>query len=270
MRILVIGSGGREHALAWKLNQSPLAEEIFVAPGNGGTQEHNVPVSDKDIDGLVKFVQEKKIDFVVPGPELPLTLGITDAMEAIGIPCFGPSKACAKLEGSKAFSKEVMVAAGIPTAAYGTFQDMEKAFAFIDKHEAPLVIKADGLAAGKGVIIAQSVQEAKDAAKSMLGDKKFGDAGNTIIIEEFLAGEELSLLCFCDGETPSLCPPPKTIKPSVKAMWERIPAEWAHTVPLLSHRMKNLRNWQISRSAPCSRKWLNAARHSKAFCMQGL
>lgn len=161
MRILVIGSGGREHALAWKLNQSPLAEEIFVAPGNGGTQEHNVPVSDKDIDGLVKFVQEKKIDFVVPGPELPLTLGITDAMEAIGIPCFGPSKACAKLEGSKAFSKEVMVAAGIPTAAYGTFQDMEKAFAFIDKHEAPLVIKADGLAAGKGVIIAQASKKQK-------------------------------------------------------------------------------------------------------------
>ncbi len=200
MRILVIGSGGREHALAWKINQSPLASEIFVAPGNGGTVEHNVPLSDSDIDGLVNFVKEKKIDFVVPGPELPLTLGITDAMEALGIPCFGPCKACARLEGSKAFAKEVMVAAGIPTAAYGTFEDMEKAYAFIDKHGAPLVIKADGLAAGKGVIIAQTIQEAKDAVKSMLGDKKFGTAGSTIVIEEFLAGEELSLLCFCDGE----------------------------------------------------------------------
>lgn len=201
MRILVIGSGGREHALAWKINQSPLVEEIFVAPGNGGTFKHNVPISDSDIEGLVNFVKEKNIDFVVPGPELPLTLGITDAMEAIGVPCFGPSKACAKLEGSKAFSKEVMVKAGIPTAAYGTFQDMDKAFAFIDAHKAPLVVKADGLAAGKGVIIAQTAEEAKNAVKLMLGDKKFGDAGNTVVIEEFLVGEELSLLCFCDGET---------------------------------------------------------------------
>lgn len=200
MRILVIGSGGREHALAWKIAQSPLVEEIFVAPGNGGTCEHNVAISDSDIDGLVNFVKEKHIDFVVPGPELPLTLGITDAMEAIGVPCFGPSKACARLEGSKAFSKEVMVAANIPTAAYGTFQDIDKALAFIDGHQAPLVVKADGLAAGKGVIIAQTAEEAKDAARSMLSDKKFGDAGNTIVIEEFLAGEELSLLCFCDGE----------------------------------------------------------------------
>lgn len=200
MRILVIGSGGREHALAWKIAQSHLVEEIFVAPGNGGTCEHNVAISDSDIDGLVNFVKEKHIDFVVPGPELPLTLGITDAMEAIGVPCFGPSKACAKLEGSKAFSKEVMVAANIPTAAYGTFQDIDKALAFIDGHQAPLVVKADGLAAGKGVIIAQTAEEAKDAARSMLSDKKFGDAGNTVVIEEFLAGEELSLLCFCDGE----------------------------------------------------------------------
>lgn len=200
MRILVIGSGGREHALAWKINQSPLAGEIFVAPGNGGTLEHNVPLADSDIDGLVNFVKEKKIDFVVPGPELPLTLGITDAMEALGVPCFGPSKACARLEGSKAFAKEAMVAAGIPTAAYGTFQDTEKALAFIDEHGAPLVIKADGLAAGKGVIITQTVTEAKEAVKSMLNDKKFGSAGNTVVIEEFLKGEELSLLCFCDGE----------------------------------------------------------------------
>ena len=200
MRILVIGSGGREHALTWKLKQSPLVDEIFVAPGNGGTFAHNVNIADNDIEGLVSFVKEKNIDFVVPGPELPLTLGITDAMQAIGIPCFGPSKACAKLEGSKAFSKEAMIAANIPTAAYGTFQNEQEAFAFIDKHQAPLVVKADGLAAGKGVIIAQTIDEAKQAVTAMLSDKKFGDAGNTVVIEEFLIGEELSLLCFCDGE----------------------------------------------------------------------
>lgn len=200
MRILVIGSGGREHALTWKLKQSPLVDEIFVAPGNGGTFAHNINIADNDIEGLVSFVKEKNIDFVVPGPELPLTLGITDAMEAIGVPCFGPSKACARLEGSKAFSKEAMVAANIPTAAYGTFQTEQEAFAFIDNHTAPLVIKADGLAAGKGVIIVQSIDEAKKAVTAMLSEKKFGDAGNTIVIEEFLIGEELSLLCFCDGE----------------------------------------------------------------------
>lgn len=200
MRILIIGSGGREHALAWKISQSPLVKEIFVAPGNGGTKEYNVAISDNDIPALVAFAKEKNIDFVVPGPELPLTLGITDAMLGEGIPCFGPSKACATLEGSKAFSKQAMEDAQIPTASYGVFTEADLAHAFIDKHGVPLVVKADGLAAGKGVIIAHTLEDAHDAVDSMIGDKKFGDAGSTVVIEEFLVGEELSLLCFCDGE----------------------------------------------------------------------
>jgi len=204
VRILIIGAGGREHALAWKISKSPLVKEIFVAPGNGGTTEYNVAISDSDIPALVAFAKEKNIDFVVPGPELALTLGITDAMQAAGIPCFGPSKDCATLEGSKSFSKKAMEDAHIPTAAYGVFTDIKLAHTFIDKHGASsqkLVVKADGLAAGKGVIIAQTLQEAHDAVDLMISDKKFGDAGNKVIIEEFLVGEELSLLCFCDGES---------------------------------------------------------------------
>ncbi len=200
MRILIIGSGGREHALAWKIAQSPLTEEIFVAPGNGGTKQYNVPIKDSDIDGLVKFAKEKNIDFVIPGPELPLTLGISDAMAKENIPCFGPSKACARLEGSKSFSKKAMENANIPTAAYGVFTKPKEAIEFVEKHNTPLVVKADGLAAGKGVIIAQTKEEAIQSIKLMMEEKKFGDAGTTIIIEEFLEGEELSLICFCDGE----------------------------------------------------------------------
>lgn len=199
MRVLIIGSGGREHALAWKISQSPLVKEIFVAPGNGGTKEYNVPINDDDIPALLQFAKDNKINFVIPGPELPLTLGIVDIMQEAGIPCFGPSKACATLEGSKSFSKEIMAAAKIPTAACGVFTNIAPAHAFIDTKNAPLVVKADGLAAGKGVIIAQSLDEAKVAVNSMMNDKAFGDAGNTVVIEEFLIGEELSLLCFCDG-----------------------------------------------------------------------
>ena len=200
MRVLIIGSGGREHALAWKISQSPLVEEIFVAPGNGGTQKYNIAISDGDIPALLAFAKERSIDFVVPGPELPLTLGITDAMLAAGIPCFGPSQACATLEGSKSFSKKAMEDAHIPTAAYGVFSESKAAHDFIDTHGVPLVVKADGLAAGKGVIIAHTLLEAHAAVDSMISDKKFGDAGSTVVIEEFLVGEELSLLCFCDGE----------------------------------------------------------------------
>ena len=200
MRVLIIGSGGREHALAWKISKSPLVKEIFVAPGNGGTQKYNVNISDGDVPALVEFAKKNNIDFVIPGPELPLTLGITDAMLKEGIPCFGPSKACATLEGSKSFSKKAMEDANIPTAAYGVFTDLTAAHAFIEEQGAPLVVKADGLAAGKGVIIAQTLQEAHEAVDTMISDKKFGDAGSTVVIEEFLVGEELSLLCFCDGQ----------------------------------------------------------------------
>lgn len=203
MRILIIGSGGREHALAWKLKQCPEVTELFVAPGNGGTAgiAVNVPIKDSDIPALVAFAREKAVDLVVPGPELPLTLGVVDAMKEAGIPCFGPVAACARLEGSKAFAKEVMQAAGVPTAAAGVFSNRADAEAFVAAHGAPLVIKADGLAAGKGVIVAMTDEEVRAALDLMFDDHAFGDASSTVLIEEFLKGEEVSLLCFCDGKT---------------------------------------------------------------------
>ncbi|WP_298066436.1 phosphoribosylamine--glycine ligase [uncultured Mailhella sp.] len=203
MRILIIGSGGREHALAWKLKQRPDVEELYVAPGNGGTAAIavNVPIRDDDIPGLLAFAREKRIDLVVPGPELPLTLGVVDAMTEAGIPCFGPSAACARLEGSKAFAKEVMRAAGVPTAAAGVFTDRASAEAFASEHGAPLVVKADGLAAGKGVIVAMTDAEVRQALDLMFEGNAFGKAGTTVVIEEFLRGEEVSLLSFCDGKT---------------------------------------------------------------------
>lgn len=203
MRILIIGSGGREHALAWKLKQRPDVTELFVAPGNGGTAgiATNVPIKDSDIPALVAFAREKAVDLVVPGPELPLTLGVVDAMKEAGIPCFGPVAACARLEGSKAFAKEVMQAAGVPTAAAGVFTSRTEAEAFVAAHGAPLVIKADGLAAGKGVIVAMTDEEVQAALDLMFENSAFGDAAKTVLIEEFLKGEEVSLLCFCDGKT---------------------------------------------------------------------
>lgn len=203
MRVLVIGSGGREHALVWKLAQSPSVDEIFVAPGNGGTETDrfkNVPIAADDLDGLVDFAKREKIDLVVPGPELPLTLGICDRMKEAGIDCFGPDKYCARLEGSKSFAKEVMREAGVPTARAEVFDNLQDALAHVEKTGAPLVVKADGLAAGKGVVVAKSVEEAQGALREMLEQGKFGEAGKRVIIEEMLAGEEVSLLCVCDGE----------------------------------------------------------------------
>lgn len=203
MRILIIGSGGREHALAWKLKQRSDVTELYVAPGNGGTAgiAVNVPIKDSDIPALVAFAREKAVDLVIPGPELPLTLGVVDAMKEAGIPCFGPVAACARLEGSKSFAKEIMQAAGVPTAAAGVFTTRAEAEAFAEAHGAPLVIKADGLAAGKGVIVAMTDEEVRAALDLMFENHAFGDAAGTVLIEEFLKGEEVSLLCFCDGKT---------------------------------------------------------------------
>ncbi|WP_165078647.1 MULTISPECIES: phosphoribosylamine--glycine ligase [unclassified Desulfovibrio] len=201
MRILVIGSGGREHALAWKLGQA--AEAVFVAPGNGGTGEgkvRNVALAVDDLDGIVDFCRREHIDLVVPGPELPLTLGIADRLTEAGIPCFGPDAYCARMEGSKSFAKEVMAAAGVPTAACAVFTDAEAAREHIRKSKVPPVIKADGLAAGKGVVVARTTEEALEAVDSMLKDKAFGAAGARVLLEERLDGEEVSLLCLCDGE----------------------------------------------------------------------
>jgi len=202
MRVLLVGSGGREHALAVKLRQSPGVTELFIAPGNGGTAAlgQNVPLADSDVDGLAAFARETGVELVVAGPELPLTLGLSDAMAEAGIPCFGPDRFAAGLEGSKAFAKEIMRAAGVPTADFRAFTDPETACAYIEAKGAPLVVKADGLAAGKGVVVAGTVEEAKAAVADMMVKKIFGPAGETVIVEEALSGEEASFLAFCDGE----------------------------------------------------------------------
>ena len=202
MRVLIIGSGGREHALSWKIARSGKAERIYCAPGNGGTAQEgeNIALTDSDIPGLVAFAKENGVDFVIPGPELPLTLGAVDAMREAGIRCFGPDKWCAQLEGSKAFAKSIMEQAGVPTAACGVFTDLASARAFVDEKGAPIVIKADGLAAGKGVVVAQTKEEALEALDQIMGGA-FGTAGSRVVIEEFLVGEEVSLLAFCDGKS---------------------------------------------------------------------
>jgi phosphoribosylamine--glycine ligase len=203
MKILIIGAGGREHALAWKLKQSPEVTEIFTAPGNPGTAllGKNIDIQVDDIDGLKAFALENDIGLTVVGPELPLTLGIVDSFAAAGLKAFGPSKAAAELEGSKAFSKEIMERYSIPTAAYKEFTDAALAKSYIQECARPLVVKADGLAAGKGVILCQTTKEAEDAVLLIMKDKAFGEAGTKIIVEDFLAGEEASFLAICDGST---------------------------------------------------------------------
>lgn len=202
MKVLVVGSGGREHALCWKIAQRPDTE-VYVAPGNIGMVDVATLVNIKvdDIAGLVDFAKAEEIDLTVVGPELPLTLGIVDAFQEAGLACFGPNKAAAKLEGSKAFSKELMKKYGIPTAAFDTFTDVDKAKAFVDEIGVPCVVKADGLAAGKGVIICMTREEADKAIEDMLTDHAFGDASATIVIEEYMVGPEVSVLAFADGKT---------------------------------------------------------------------
>ncbi|KAF0134745.1 MAG: phosphoribosylamine--glycine ligase [Candidatus Saganbacteria bacterium] len=203
MKILVIGSGGREHTLVWKLAQSPKASKIYCAPGNAGIAQiaENINICADNIPALRDFALKNKIDITVVGPEVPLTLGIVDEFEAQGLKIFGPSKKGALIEGSKIFAKNLMKKYNIPTADFATFTDYEKAIQYIKKIGAPVVIKADGLAAGKGVIICKNETEANDAIKRILKDREFGNAGNEIVIEECLVGEEASLLCFTDGKT---------------------------------------------------------------------
>ncbi len=201
MRVLIIGSGGREHALAWSISASPLLTALFVAPGNPGTANiaTNVPISAKDIPALVAFAQDQKIDLVVPGPEAPLVAGIADALGEAGIRCCGPSAAAAQLEGSKRFTKEIADGAGIPTADWASFDDPDDAHDYVEDMGAPIVIKADGLAAGKGVVVAATLEEAHAAISAIMEDKVHGAAGAEVVIEECLVGEEISVFALCDG-----------------------------------------------------------------------
>ena len=203
MNILVIGSGGREHAVIKSIKKNPTVETIYCLPGNGGIAADAtcVNIGAKDSDGIVTFAAENKIDYAVVTPDDPLVLGCVDALTAIGIPCFGPDKKAAIIEGSKAFSKDLMKKYGIPTAAYEIFDDMDKAIAYLQDKDMPIVIKADGLALGKGVIIAQNLAEAEEAVRSMMADKVFGASGDHVVIEEFLTGPEVSVLAFTDGKT---------------------------------------------------------------------
>ncbi|MGM0553405.1 MAG: phosphoribosylamine--glycine ligase [Pseudomonadota bacterium] len=204
MNVLVIGNGGREHALAWKLAQSPRVARVLVAPGNAGTAREakceNVEVGATDIDGLLALAEREDVAFTVVGPEAPLVAGVVDAFRAAGRRCFGPTARAAQLEGSKSFAKDFMQRHGIPTAAYGSFEDEDSALEFIAAHGAPIVVKADGLAAGKGVILAQTEDQARAAVHDMLAGNAFGAAGHRVVIEEFLTGEEASFICMVDGE----------------------------------------------------------------------
>ncbi|MEC7917519.1 MAG: phosphoribosylamine--glycine ligase, partial [Pseudomonadota bacterium] len=203
MKVLIVGSGGREHALAWKASRSDLTSEIYVAPGNGGTALErditNVEISAEDIDGLASFALKNKIDLTIVGPEVPLVLGITDEFKKKGLRCFGPSKDAARLEGSKDFMKDFLSRNNIPTALYKSFTDINLAKDYVKNHLIPVVIKADGLAAGKGVIIANSTEEAVEAIEQCMEDKEFGEAGSKVVIEEFLEGEEASFIVLTDG-----------------------------------------------------------------------
>lgn len=200
MKVLVIGSGGREHALLWKLSQSPSVTDVYVVPGNDGMSDVASLIPIKGNDDIIDFARLMQVDLTVAGPETVLTEGLADEFEKRGMAFFGPSKAAARIEGSKGFAKALMKKYGIPTAAYETFDDEEKAIAYLKANDTyPIVIKADGLASGKGVIIAQSEEEAIDTVKDMLEGHTFGGAGRSVVIEEFMEGEEASMLCFCDG-----------------------------------------------------------------------
>ncbi len=203
MKVLIIGSGGREHALAWKTIQSAKVEKVFVAPGNTGTLledgVENVNLAVDDLKGLADFAKNNNIDLTIVGPEVPLVLGIVDLFEQAGLKCFGPNKAAAQLEGSKAFSKDFLAKYNIPTAEYKVFTKIDPAVAYINQMGAPIVIKADGLAAGKGVILADTIEQAITAVKDMLAGNKFGKAGSRVVIEEFLIGEEASFIVIADG-----------------------------------------------------------------------
>ena len=202
MNVLIVGGGGREHAIAWALSKSPKVDALYCAPGNGGIAAiaQCVPIAATDVEAMVKWAADNHMDFVVVAPDDPLALGMVDALEAAGIPAFGPTASAAIVEASKSFSKTLMAKYHIPTAKYQTFTELEPALAYIEAQGAPIVVKADGLALGKGVVVAQTVEEAQAAARAMLTEGKFGAAGAKVVIEECMTGPEVTVLAFCDGE----------------------------------------------------------------------
>ena len=203
MKILVVGGGGREHAIIKKLKDNPEVTELYCLPGNGGIARDAVcvPIAATDLEGVVSFAKEKRIDYAVVAPDDPLAMGAVDLLESAGVPCFGPNKRAAVIEASKAFSKDLMKRYGIPTARYETFDDLDAALAYLETVPMPAVVKADGLALGKGVIIAQTLEEAREAVRAMMEGKRFGSSGERIVIEEYLEGPEISVLSFTDGKT---------------------------------------------------------------------
>ena len=238
--VLVVGGGGREHALCWSLGKSPEVERILVAPGNAGTATaarcHNVAVADTDVPGLLDVTRRESVDLVAVGPEAPLAAGLADALDAVGIPVFGPTAACARLEASKAYCKTFLDALSIPTGASATFRELAPALAYLDQLPSVPVIKASGLAAGKGVIVAETYEEAAAAIRSMLVDGRFGDAGHEIVVEERLWGTEISVLAFTDGANFVAMPPAQDHKrllerdggPNTGGMGAFVPSPAAH------------------------------------------
>jgi phosphoribosylamine--glycine ligase len=244
--ILVIGSGGREHALAWKIAQSPQLAQLYVAPGNGGTAgiATNVPIPASDIDGLLEFARANDIHLTVVGPDDTLAAGIVDAFREAGLRIYGPTKAAAQIEASKAFSKDLMTKTHVPTAKYATFTDLVAAKDYVHSHPFPAVIKASGLALGKGVYICQDREEAHRALEEIMGEKVFGEAGSQVVIEEFLGGQEVSIHAFCDGHTAALFPSAQDHKrigtgdtgPNTGGMGTFAPVPWVK--PALLHRVQ--------------------------------
>lgn len=213
--VLIIGSGGREHALAWKLAQSPRIGKLYVAPGNGGTHQvaENVPINAADISGLIKFTEKNEIGLTVVGPDDPLALGVVDAFQARGLRIFGPTRAAAEIESSKTFAKNLMSEAGIPTATFKIFSDYDKALAYVRERGAPIVVKASGLALGKGVYVCKTLAQAEGALAEIMLDHVHKEAGSEVVVEEFLDGQEISIHAFCDGKTFVLLPPAQDHKP---------------------------------------------------------